>query len=255
MTNYVKKMQTEKCQMDTNSQFIYETHLHTSEASACGSMKGADYIQKYKQCGYSGIFVTDHFFNGNSAIDRTLDWNTQVDLYCKGYENALAQAEKENKQNPKDEPFRVFFGIEYNFHGDEYLIYGITKEWLKNHPEIMNFSHRELFAAVNKENGLIIQAHPFRLRNYMHSIHIHPRDVHGIEAYNLGNHPTENALAFQFAQHHNLPITSGSDMHNATDLESKREVLGGMAFDTPLKSIQDFIERVKFSKGIALNAK
>ena len=61
MTNYVKKMQTEKCQMDTNSQFIYETHLHTSEASACGSMKGADYIQKYKQCGYSGIFVTDHF--------------------------------------------------------------------------------------------------------------------------------------------------------------------------------------------------
>ena len=90
--------------MDTNSQFIYETHLHTSEASACGSMKGADYIQKYKQCGYSGIFVTDHFFNGNSAIDRTLDWNTQVDLYCKGYENALAQAEEENKQNPKDEP-------------------------------------------------------------------------------------------------------------------------------------------------------
>ena len=57
MTNYVKKMQTEKCQMDTNSQFIYETHLHTSEASACGSMKGADYIQKYKH----GIITPEEF--------------------------------------------------------------------------------------------------------------------------------------------------------------------------------------------------
>jgi hypothetical protein len=48
--------------------FKYETHLHTSEASACGSSHGAEYISVYKKLGYDGIFVTDHFFGGNTAV-------------------------------------------------------------------------------------------------------------------------------------------------------------------------------------------
>ena len=45
-------------------QYIYETHLHTSEGSACGVTTGAEAVRAYKKIGYSGIFVTDHFFNG-----------------------------------------------------------------------------------------------------------------------------------------------------------------------------------------------
>ena len=45
--------------------YKYETHLHTKEGSACGTSFGAEYIQAFYDAGYSGIFVTDHFFGGN----------------------------------------------------------------------------------------------------------------------------------------------------------------------------------------------
>ena len=48
--------------------YIYETHLHTYESSACGSTKASEYPAYYKSIGYSGIFITDHFFNGNCRI-------------------------------------------------------------------------------------------------------------------------------------------------------------------------------------------
>ena len=48
--------------------YIYETHLHSCVASACGRSEPEEYIPYYKKLGYSGIFVTDHFFNGNTCI-------------------------------------------------------------------------------------------------------------------------------------------------------------------------------------------
>ena len=48
--------------------YKYETHLHTSEVSKCAHNTGAEMARAYKKAGYTGIFVTDHFFNGNCAI-------------------------------------------------------------------------------------------------------------------------------------------------------------------------------------------
>ena len=95
--------------------YKYETHLHTAESSACAVSKGAEYIKPYIDAGYSGLFVTDHFFGGNTAIDRSLPWRDKIEQYCRGYENALNEAAK--YQN-----FKVFFGIEQTFDGDDYLI-------------------------------------------------------------------------------------------------------------------------------------
>lgn len=41
--------------------FRYETHLHTYEGSLCGVTPGSLYPQYYKDLGYDGIFITDHF--------------------------------------------------------------------------------------------------------------------------------------------------------------------------------------------------
>ena len=59
--------------------YKYETHLHTCEASACGISRGAEYISVYKKLGYDGIFVTDHFFGGNTAVSSELDWEERID--------------------------------------------------------------------------------------------------------------------------------------------------------------------------------
>lgn len=234
--------------------YKYETHLHTSEGSACGSSHGTEYIKAFYDAGYSGIFVTDHFFGGNTAAPRTGDWKERIEIYCSGYEAALAEAKKfndEKKLTGTDDEFKVFFGIEQTFEGDDYLIYGLDKNWLLAHPEIETMRHPELFETVKKANGLLIQAHPFRLRDYIKAIHLHPRDVHGVEIYNAGNKPSENELAAIYAKQYNFPVTSGSDIHNINCIPnmSSEMHIGGMEFDTPLKDVFDYAERVKFGKG------
>ncbi|MBQ0166490.1 MAG: histidinol-phosphatase [Treponema sp.] len=233
------------------NQFIYETHLHTCEGSACGVTRGADYIEAYSKAGYAGIMVTDHFFNGNCAVDRSLPWEEKIELYCKGYEHALERAELWNKANGTD--FKVFFGVEFTFDGDDYLLYGIDKAWLKAHPEMMNWTHAELFEQIKAAGGLMVQAHPYRKRDYIKRINLHPESVHAVEAFNSGNNPEENPVAFTYAREHNLPVTSGSDMHHFRLPEADELPFGGMAFDTPLETIGDYIKRVK-AAGEALKA-
>ena len=43
--------------------YRYETHMHTMEGSACSSSTGAEMARAHKAAGYTGIFVTDHFFS------------------------------------------------------------------------------------------------------------------------------------------------------------------------------------------------
>lgn len=231
----------------------YETHLHTIQGSACSSTNGKDYIRPFYDAGYSGIFVTDHFFGGNTAAPRDIAWEERINWYCSGYEQALAAADEMNaelKIKGTDKEFKVFFGIEQTFQGDDYLIYGLTKDWLLNHPEVETMNHQELFDAVNLNGGLMIQAHPFRLRGYMGAIHLHPREVHGVEILNAGNKPDENELAELYARKYDFPVTAGSDIHNVKKLwDSSGIPVTGMEFETPLKSVYDFAERIKNKQG------
>lgn len=41
--------------------YIYETHMHTSEASDCAECTAVQMADKYKSEGYTGIIITDHF--------------------------------------------------------------------------------------------------------------------------------------------------------------------------------------------------
>lgn len=227
--------------------FKYETHLHTAEASACAVSRGAEYVPVYKKLGYDGIFVTDHFFGGNTTVPRALDWEERIRLYARGYESARAEAERLNGDDGGN--FKVFFGIEQTFQGDDYLIYGLSKEFLIAHPEIEGMTHAELFRTVDGAGGLMIQAHPFRLRHYNEAIHLHPREVHGAEVYNAGNRESENALAEFYAAEYGFIETSGSDIHSADFAAEEKTAgkmrVGGVAFGTPVLSVEDFIARVK----------
>ena len=102
--------------------FRYETHLHTYEGSLCEKTPGSMYPQYYKDLGYDGIFITDHFFNGNTRIPKYDRWEQRVNEFCLGYEHA--------KEAGAAIVFPVYFGWEANFEGDEFLIYGLDKEWL-----------------------------------------------------------------------------------------------------------------------------
>ena len=211
-------------------QYLYETHMHTSQGSACSDTPGHAYIQPYIDAGYDGIIITDHFFRGNCAVDRSLPWRDRVRLFVSGFEDAWNEGEKRR--------FPVFFAWEENFEGDEYLIYGPGPDFLLEHPEMEHWSRKEQFEAVNAFGGAVIQAHPFRARGYISRIHLNPCLVHGIECANMGNEPMWDTLALQYGRTKEFVMTAGSDNHHAAKMT--KENLAGVLLDAPLRSVMDY---------------
>lgn len=220
--------------------YRYETHLHTKEGSACAGATAKEMVHAYKNAGYAGIIVTDHFFYGNTAVPRELPWEEWVQEFCKGYEHAKEEGDRIGLQ--------VFFGWESGYQGTEFLIYGLDKQWLLEHPEIRDASVEEQWTLVEASGGLVIHAHPFREEPYIPEIRLYPQHVHGVEAINTTHsspkschhcNPAYNEQALCYAREHNLPITGGSDAHDVIMLD------GGIEVETPLQEIGDYVSLMK----------
>lgn len=228
---------------ESRGAFVYETHLHTCQASACGKSMGRDYIQRYIDAGFAGIIVTDHFYRGNCSVDRHLPWREFVNRFCAGYEDALNEGEKRG--------LPVFFGWEENYDGDEYLVYGLDKAWMLEHPKMITWTRRQQYEAVRAAGGCVVQAHPFRARSYNHTIYLARYLCDGIEVFNAGNEPEWNSLALRYAQVTGKPMTAGSDNHNADAMRPDR--LAGAVFDAPLRSIRDYVDAILNNRPFALH--
>lgn len=229
------------------AKYVYDTHLHTAEGSACASMPGEAMAQAYRDAGYTGIVVTNHFYHGNTAVDRKLPWHEWVEQFCKGYENAKARGDEIGLQ--------VFFAWEAGYRGTEFLIYGLDKQWLLEHPEIRDCSIEEQYELVHAHGGLVIHAHPFREAPYIQEIRLLPEYVDGVEVINATHssvcskshkNPHWNDMAMDYARAHNLAMTAGSDQHHATMIG------GGMVFGRKLKDIRDFCEAVRNAEALQL---
>ena len=215
--------------------YLYETHLHTEEGSACGKSGGREYIPRYLDLGYTGIIITDHFYRGNCAVNRRLPWEKWVQKFCLGYENAREEGERRGLD--------VFFGWEETFDGDDYLVYGLDKEWLLEHPESSRWSRKQQFDEVKRYGGCVVQAHPFRQYYYIYRIHLSTGCVDAVEAANAGNESAFDALAWTYAKKFSLPVTAGSDIHLAADVRS--ETVFGVYLDKRMESIENYVDAVR----------
>lgn len=192
--------------------YRYETHMHTCEGSACARASGAEMVRAHRENGYTGIFVTDHFFNGNTAVPRNLPWRERVERFCLGYEHAREEGERIGLD--------VFFGFEYAVKGADFLVYNLDKQWLLEHEDIDREDARRAFALMHRDGGFIIHAHPFRERDYIDHIELFPRDVDGVEIVNGAQleQPEMNSRAWLYATMYELPGTAGSDSHHVAGL-------------------------------------
>lgn len=218
--------------------YLYETHLHTNQSSACAWNTGYEMAKAAHEAGYAGIVVTDHNWGGNTGVDRSLPWKTWVQEFTKGYLDAKRYADEHDD-------FDVFFGYEAGFCGTEFLIYGITPEWLMEHPQIRTESIEEHHALVHAAGGTVIHAHPFREEWYIPEIRLFPELVDAVEGINAthschkstAHNKTEyDDRAVEYANAHGLPMSAGSDIHS-TNLFG-----GGVAFKRRITSIQDLCQ-------------
>ena len=213
--------------------YIYETHLHTAPVSKCARATVRETLAFYKSLGYAGVFITNHFLNGNINCDRSLPYEEKIEFYFSDYDEALSIGEALG--------ISVFFGVETSYRGTDFLIYGLDKAWFLAHPEIREMQRANLLALMMAEGALVIQAHPFAEASYIDHIRLFPRYVHGAESYNAARSDFENEMAEYYVKSYGLIPFAGSDNHIA----GNKKKLGGMQTETPLESVQDFIARVK----------
>lgn len=216
--------------------YFYETHLHTSEGSACGQNTGREMARACKEYGYTGIFITDHNWGGNTAIDRKLPWKKWVNEFCKGYENAKEEGDKIGLD--------VFFGYEAGFSGTEFLIYGVDKEWMLANPALRQADIEQQYRLIHANGGIVIHAHPYREEGYIPEVRLFPEWVDGVETIN-GMHansrsrahynPDFDRKAAAYARKNQLLVTAGSDIHQTALLGA------GIAFRRKLASVSDYM--------------
>lgn len=220
--------------------YLYETHLHTVPASACASNTGYEMAKAAHEAGYAGVIVTDHNWGGNTGIDRSQPWEKWVDAFSEGYRDAKRYGDAHD--------FDVFFGYEAGFQGTEFLIYGITPEWMRAHPELRDADIAQHYRLVHEAGGMVIHAHPFRQEWYIPEIRLFPEFVDGVEGVNAThsshlstchNEAAFDARAIAYGREYDLPLSAGSDIH------STRLFGGGVAFSHRLHTIEDFMRAIK----------
>ncbi|MDD4124659.1 MAG: PHP domain-containing protein [Eubacteriales bacterium] len=187
--------------------YKYELHCHTSEVSACAHVPAEKVVEYYASQNYTGIFITDHFVCGR-GIPGGLEWEKWIDKFCSGYETAKSAGDKTG--------LKVFFGFEYTCYsnnGTDFLIYGLGKEWLKSHPEIMDMGLRQGLEFMMCEGAFIVHAHPYRESSYIEMIRLLPRHIHAVEVKNANRDDTENGAAEMYSKYYGLYRLAGTDNH------------------------------------------
>ncbi|MFW6288122.1 MAG: PHP domain-containing protein, partial [bacterium] len=113
--------------------------------------------------------------------------------------------------------FTVLLGIEITFqeNTNDYLVFGLTEEILRENPELYKLSLKEFNKLMAGEDILIYHAHPYRKGRKPAPIEL----IDGLEVYNANpRHDSQNEKAYSFAKDNRLKMISGSDFHQAEDL-------------------------------------
>lgn len=212
--------------------YLYETHLHTAPVSKCGKVGVRENLEFYKSAGYTGVFITNHFIDGNINIDKALPYEELIEFYCSDYEEAVKIG--------KELGISVFFGMESSYRGTDFLIYGLDKAWLLRHPEIRDMKKSEQLKFFMDEGALVIQAHPFLEASYIDHIRLYPRCIHGVEVFNACRSDFQNDMAKHYADAYNLIHFAGTDNHHG----GAKTVYSGMQTAIPVQNEQHFVELV-----------
>lgn len=213
--------------------FKYETHLHTFPVSKCACATVSETLDYYKYLSYDGVFVTNHFLDGNINVESGLPYKERLDFYFSDYENAVKYGQEIG--------LKVFLGVELSYRGTDFLVYGLDKEWYASHPEIMDMKRSDQLRLFMDNDALVIQAHPYREASYIDHIRLFPRCVHGAEIINACRTDEENEMAKIFAEHYQLIEFAGSDNHRGKG----QKKLAGMCCERKITDEKDFVNAVK----------
>lgn len=180
-----------------------DLHTHTSPASPCSEIKPERMVEAYKEKGFDGIVLTNHFID---FLIKSDDPKTVSQTYLDDYYKTKEIGDKKG--------VKVYLGMEIRFpeNCNDYLIYGIDENDVK---ELFSYIHGDyisFYKAFKNEKNVILQAHPFRNNMVLQN----PDYIDGIETFNVHpNHNSRVGIASQYANKFPHFIkTCGTDFHH-----------------------------------------
>lgn len=208
--------------------FKVDTHVHTKEVSHCGRIDAKTIVNAYKDLGYGGIVITDHF---NFYTFKRLEgesWDEKVEKYLLGYRAAKTEGEKVG--------LKVYLGMEIKTmeNDNEFLLYGFDESFLFENENLFLKPIAEIKKIADEKGLVLIQAHPFRIM-----CHAVPSEiVHGVEVFNGHfGHNSSNEMAKKLWEARGGIATSGSDCHDLCAAGN-----GGIIFPKEPENIADALK-------------
>ena len=211
-------------------EYKYEIHSHTKNTSRCGQLDAEELVRLYKDAGYSGIVITDHYSPMTFKPAEFFNKSKALEHYLQGYRKA---------KQFEDESFSVLLGMELRFYAtvNDYLVYGITEEMLYQLPFLLPLYIKRASKLLRQKGCLFLQAHPFRQL----ITRANPKYLDGVEVFNGKATKEANELSERWANEINAKIkTSGSDCHRKTGVG-----LGGIITTEPIKTNDDLVRILK----------
>lgn len=182
---------------------LIDLHAHTGPISTCCQAPAPIIVQVAKENGIDGIVLTNHYLRQENGGDHKEYAQRYVDefYYTKECGDAIGCV--------------VIYGMEVtmdDYDGAHILIYGVDTDFTLEHPMIFSYTLEELYNAVKKAGGMVVQAHPFRNgRNKL-------PDQKFLDGLELSSHPSYDGTYVdkltELAHASELILTSGGDYHH-----------------------------------------
>ena len=213
-----------------------EAHLHTYPVSSCAQLTPVEQVRLFKEAGYDTVIVSDHFSPHHfKKLGEHLTFAEKVDKLCDAYLEAKAEGDRIG--------LTVLFSVELSFHKNHYLLYGVTREFLKLREDIFDIDIDELYAHLKSHGITIIQAHSHRAEKCVP----HPHHVDGFEInFNLRK-DNYNERTVKVAKEYDLPLTIGSDAHRPEDVG-----ISATLSEEKIESIEQYL-RLVFERKLILS--
>lgn len=184
-----------------------DLHVH-SGFSVCASADYKTVVNEYSEKGISFVLCNHYNALYTAEYGGAYSKKDYADSFIEEFYLTRALGEKKG--------IKVFFGIEVaicmpDCPYAEFLIYGAQPRFLLDNPFIYNLSQKELFELTNKNNLVLVQAHPFRKEqgHFPHDCNY----VHGVEINCHYRFLREEDKVRALANRYNLFVTCGSDYH------------------------------------------
>lgn len=207
-----------------------ELHCHTNPGSACAHLTPEEVVEKYIDCGYTTLCITNHFTPFNKMEDRD-SWLREIAIRYDVYDRAVRAARGR---------LNVIFGLEMRFvqHSNDYLVFGIDRDRLENIGcAVLKDGIGAYHDGASERGEFVIQAHPFRHNMTV----IRPQDVDAYEVFNgHPKHDSRNFIAEQWARRYSKPMTSGTDHHDPDHIPN-----GGIRTTAPITTAYELIDTLR----------